>query len=246
MFQKLFFQNSNGLKLCGVLSNPADDVATPIMILCHGFTTSKDNRTNTTLERLLNEKGIATFRFDFFGHGESEGKFEEITISEAVDDILRAIEYLKGLGYSKIGLFGSSFGGTASIIAASMTKDLRVLVLKSPVSNYLERESSRGSGKEREEWKNKGHKIHIDSKGKQRRLNYTFFEDFAKNDGYKAAEKITIPALIVHGDADTSVPVEQSVKLSKILSNGKLETIQGAEHYQKHLDLIVDFIAAGF
>ncbi|MFA5926044.1 MAG: alpha/beta hydrolase [Parcubacteria group bacterium] len=250
MHQKIFFQNSNGLKLCGVLSNPADDVSRPIMILCHGFTRSKDTRTYPILEKLINEKNIATFRFDFFGHGESEGKFEDITISEGVDDILRAIDYLKSLGYSKMGLFGSSFGGAASIIAASKTKDLSLLALKSPVADYMEREIGKGNKKELEEWKNKGYKDYFDSKGNKFKLNYTFFEDFKNNDGYKAGKNISIPTLIVHGDADTSVPIEQSDKLVEILPNGKLEIIPGAdhhysnpEHYQKHLDLIVDFIS---
>jgi uncharacterized protein len=251
MQQRTFFKNSNGLKLCGVLSNPADDARRPIMILCHGFTTSKDSTTYPILEKLLNEKNIATFRFDFFGHGESEGKFEDITVSEAVDDILRAIEYLKSLGYAKIGLFGSSFGGAASIIAASKTKDLSLLALKSPVADYMEREMGKGNKKELEEWKKKGYKDYFDSKGNKFKLNYTFFEDFKNNDGYKAGKNISIPTLIVHGDADTSVPIRYSKKLVGILPNGKLEIITGATHYysdpeqyQKHLELIVDFIVA--
>lgn len=249
MIEKTYFTNSNGLKLCGVLSNPANDVSRPIMILCHGFTTSKDNKTNTQLEFLFNEKNIATFRFDFFGHGESEGKFEDITVSEAADDILCAIEYLKRLGYAKIGLFGSSFGGAASIIAASKSNDLGILVLKSPVGDYLERELSRSTKAQLEEWKNRGYKDYFDSKGNKYKLNYTFFDDFSNNDGFKAAEKIKIPTLIVHGDADESVPIEQSKKIVGILSNGKLEIISGAnhhysdpEHYKKHLDFVVDFI----
>lgn len=253
MNEKTFFQNSNGLKLCGILSNPKGDVSRPIMILCHGFTTGKHSTTYVKLEELLNKKNISTFRFDFFGHGESEGKFEDITVSEATDDILRAIEYLEDLGYSKIGLFGSSFGGAASIIAASKTKDLELLVLKSPVADYMEREMGKRNKKELEEWKNKGYKDYFDSKGNKYKLNYTFFEDFAKNDGYEAAKKIIIPVLIVHGDADTSVPIEQSIKLSKILPNGKLEIVSGAnhhysnpEHYQKHLDLVMGFIVKNF
>jgi uncharacterized protein len=251
MQEKIFFKNSNNLKLCGVLSNPADDASRPIMILCHGFTRSKDTRTYPILEKLINEKNIATLRFDFFGHGESEGKFEDTTISEGVDDILRAIEYLKSLGYSKIGLFGSSFGGTASIIASSKTSDLDILVLRSPISNYLERELSRSPAKQLEEWKKKGYKDYFDTLGNKYKLNYTFFEDFSKNDCYQAAKKIEIPTLIIHGDADISVPIEQSRKLVEILPNGKLEIIPGATHYysdpeqyQKHLELIVDFIVA--
>ena len=246
MKEKIYFTNSNDIKICGILSNPTDDISKPIIILCHGFTTSKDNSTNTRLEILLNEKGISTLRFDFFGHGESGGDFAEITVSEGVDDTLRAIDYLKSLGYSKIGLMGSSYGGITSLMAASKTKDLYVLALKSPVSDYKDLYETREA---LDEWKTKGYKAYFNSKGVEFKLNYTFFEDFDNNLGYEAAKNIHIPTLIVHGREDKDVAVEQSIKTSKILSNGKLEIIEDANHFydksgqfQNMLDLIVDFI----
>ena len=159
MQEKIYFSNSNGVKLCGILSNPADDISLPIILLCHGFTTSKDNFTNKKLEEILNQKNIATFRFDFFGHGESEGDFSQITISEGVDDILQAIEYLKALGYSKIGLFGGSYGGICAIMAASKTKDLYLLALKSAVANYKERDLAVKSKEDLAVWKQNGYRV---------------------------------------------------------------------------------------
>ena len=249
MKEKVYFTDSEGVKLCGILSNPTSDNYKPVVILCHGFTTSKDNHTNTQLESILNENDISTFRFDFFGHGESEGDFSKITISEGTDDILQAIKYLKALGYSKIGLVGSSFGGICSIMASSKTKDLYLLALKSPISNYKERDLTVKSKEELAQWKQKGYWDYTDSKGGNHRLNYAFFEDYDNNDGYEASAKITIPTLIVHGDEDDSVPIDQSIKTSKILSNGKLEIIKGANHYydkpgqfEKMLELISSFI----
>jgi uncharacterized protein len=249
MKEKVFFTNSKGIKLCGIISNPTDDVLKPIIVLCHGFTTSKNNHTNTQLEMRLNEKEISTFRFDFFGHGESEGNFEEITISEGVDDILRAIDYLKSLGYLKIGLVGSSFGGITSLIASSRTSDLYLLALKSPVSDYFEVDYKRRTKKEMEEWKSKGFVAHISGSGEERRLNYTFFDDFKNNNGYEAARGIKIPTLIVHGDTDKTVPLEQSQKTVGLLKNGRLEIVKGAGHkysnpgeFKKMISLIMDFI----
>ena len=138
MSEKLYFENSKGDKLVGVLSNPSDDLSVPIIILCHGHSSSKDSKTFTSIEERLNNSGIASFRFDFYGHGESEGYFGDCTISEAACDILNAIDFLKEKGYSKIGLLGSSFGGISSLIAASKTSDLIVLALKAPVSDYKE------------------------------------------------------------------------------------------------------------
>ena len=90
MKEKIFFKNSSGTELCGILSSPFSKKNDSVIILCHGFTTSKDGRTNTELEKKLNGNGLSTFRFDFFGHGESGGNFEDITVSEAVDEVLQA------------------------------------------------------------------------------------------------------------------------------------------------------------
>ena len=249
MQEKLFFENTKGNRLCGILANPTSNKNGPIMILCHGFSTSKDSSTYVRLEKILNGKGISTFRFDFFAHGESEGEFEDITISEAVDDILNAIRFLKELGYSKIGLVGSSFGGLASVIAASKTDDLFVLALKSPVSDDLGKLVAQESRQEIETWKEKGFIYYTSGDGRGLRLNYSFFEDDEKVNGYEAAKKIKIPTFIVHGNNDESVPIEQSKKIVGLMENSRLGIIEGADHryskpedFEKMLGLISEFI----
>ena len=87
-----------------------------------------------------------------------------------------------------------------------------ILALKSPVSNYEEKEYATKSKKELEEQKNKEFRYYVSRDGRKLKLNYTFFEDFKNNNGYEAAKKIKIPILIVHGDNDESVPIEQSKK----------------------------------
>lgn len=249
MYEKLFFEDSNKNKLMGILSNPSDNKNNPIIILCHGLTSNKESIAFPTFEKLFNEKNISTFRFDFFGHGESEGLFENITITKAVDGILNAIKFLKDLGYKKIGLIGSSFGGIVSIIASSKTNDLFVLGLKCPVSDYEEQMKLKKSEEEIQMWKEIGFDFYIRPNKDALRINYTFYEDFKNNDAYKAAEKINIPTIIVHGDKDEKVPIEQSIKISKIIKNCKLEIIEDCDHYfskKEHFDkmikLIVEFI----
>ena len=249
MKEKIFFKNSKGKKLWGILSNPTSQREKPIIILCHGFSTSKDGRTYVRLEEILNKKGISTFRFDFFGHGESEGKFEEITTSEAADDVQNAIKFLKESGYKKICLVGSSFGGMASIIAASKTDDVYALALKSPVSDYIGMSVDQHNEQEIKNWEEKGF---IDINGvddEKRKLNYSFYKDAERINGYDAAKKIKIPTLIVHGDRDETVPIEQSKRTASLIENCRLEIIEGGdhkysreEHFEKLLDLISKFI----
>ncbi len=234
--EKIYFKNSKGDRLCGILSNPTDKKEKPIVILCHGLRSDKESKTYTRLQMILNEKNISTLRFDFFGHGESEGKFEDITVSKGVDDVLNAIDFLRKQGYLKMGLFGSSFGGMISIMAVSKTNDLSVLALKSPVSDYEEVECLRYSQEELEGWKEKGYN-YFEGKKEKQKLKYSFFEDFKNNNGYEVAGKIKIPTLIVHGGDDEIVPVSQSKKTARLIENCKLEVIKGADHgYTKKED----------
>ena len=249
MKEKIFLKNSKGNKLCGILSNPTSQEEKPIIILCHGFSTSKDGRTYVRLEEILNKNRVSTFRFDFFGHGESDGKFEETTTSEAVDDIHNVIKFLKDSGYKKTGLVGSSFGGMASMIEAGKTNDLYVLAMKSPVSDYLGMFLARDIEIDIKDWKEKGFIDVTGVNGESRKLNYSFYEDAEKINGYEAAKKIKIPTLIVHGNEDETVPIEQSKRTASLIENCRLEIIEGgdhtyskAEHFENMLDLISEFI----
>ena len=249
MKQKLYFPSSKGHELCGILSDPSGNKQQPLIVLCHGFSTSKDGRTCVGLERLLNRKDFSTFRFDFFGHGESAGDFAEITISEAVDDVKSAIRLMKKFGYGRIGLVGSSFGGFASILAAGQSDDLFALALKSPVSDYLGLLIARDRSLDIEAWKKKGFIMVEASDGNKRRLNYSFFADAEGKQGYILAEKIKSPTLIVHGDQDETVPLDQSLKAAEIIPDCRLEIIKGADHvysdpeyFETMLGLISDFL----
>ena len=227
--EKIAFKNSRGQKLVGKLST-TDNKDNLIVIICHGLSSSKESKTSLVLKENLNKFNISTFRFDFYGHGESDGRFEDITLTGGVDDILNAINYLRNLGYKKIGLFGASFGGNCALLATAKTDDLVVLGLMCPVSNYSGKLVAQKSKEEIKNWKNIGFINYSSSFHGKMRLNYSFFEDSKINDGWEAAKNIKIPTLVVHGDKDTTVPIEQSKRLCSILSNRKFKIIKGADH----------------
>lgn len=225
--ENIIFENSQGDKLSGILSNPKN--SDTVVILAHGFNSHKNKDTYLTYEKLINSIGYASFRFDFYGHGESEGKFEDITVSEGIDDILSAISYLKKSGYKKIGLLGSSFGGATSLLAAAKTKDLHALVLRSAVSDYEAFERKRRGPAEIKKWEQDGF-LEVWTEENPKKLNFSFFQDLKNHNGYTSGKNIHIPTLIMHGDKDTIVPVEQSTLLHKEIPQSKLLIIRGAGH----------------
>lgn len=247
MEKKINFTNSKGDNLVGILT--ATKKRDLIVIITHGFSSNKNTKNFVKLSKMLSKSKIASLRFDIWGHGESDGKLEDISISEAVDDALCAIKLVKKLGYKKIGLIGSSFSGISSIMAASKTSDLSFLILKSPVSDYWKLENERYTKKELTDWKIKGFILYEDD-GIFKKINYSFVDDFKNNNAYKAAKKITISTLIVHGDFDKDVPHSQSKKLVSYLPNAKLITIKNANHRytnkihaKQMLKTIFDFIS---
>ncbi len=249
MKEKLYFEDSNGCKLCGVLSNPISATDIPITILVHGLGSNKNSQTYLRLEEVLNSSNIASFRFDLYAHGESQGNFAQLTFSRTIDDMLSAIKFIKGLGYSQIGLTGSSFSGIAALITASRTDDLALLALKSPICNYRKMVAVKRPAGYVDSWEQRGYTYWISSDKKRLRLNYSFYEDSEHHNGYEAAKKIRIPTLIVHGNKDDSVPVEQSIKTAKIIKNCHLEIIKGAdhnysnpEHFERMIGLISEFV----
>jgi uncharacterized protein len=252
MEKRVVLRDPEGNKIAGILSEPHPGKGRAA-IICHGFTSSKDGRSSVAVSKVFEELGIATLRLDFFGHGKSGGRFEEITVSHAVDDIFSAICYLEARGYKRLALCGSSFGGLASIMAASKTDRLSVLVLKSPVSNYEEFYTGRIGREEIRKWKAKGYTHYVQDGGARFRMNYSFFEDFKRNDGYKAALRLKLPTLIVHGDQDTEVPISQSLKASKLMKDCELHVVKGADHrysgkrcFEEMLDTIARFIQRRF
>jgi len=237
METKTNFKNSKGDNLVGILTLLNEDKNSPIVIVCHGFSSNKEGSAHK-VSTALNKEGLNTFRFDFWGHGESDGNFSDITISEGVDDILSAIKHLSQNNYSNIGLLGTSYGGACAIMASSKTDKLKALGLRSPVADYFERAKMIMSSKEIAEWQNKGYQVYTNSKGIELKLNYSFYDDFQNNKGFDVASSIKIPTCIVHGDKDERVPLVLSEKLSKLIPNNELHIIPGADH--RYTDVVLD------
>jgi hypothetical protein len=244
--EKVYFTNSKGEKLCGVFSGPI--YFERLIVLCHGFLTSKDSSTNLELTRLLNRANIATFRFDFYGHGESSGTTSQITPTEAVDNLENAIKFVyENFSFAELGVCGSSFGGFISIIVASRDERIRRLALKSPVFNYYDALEILFGKEGLRRWKEMGFIIFEDASGGAFRVGYDFYEDLKNFDTSKLSEKIKASTLIVHGTNDQLIPLPQSKNLYQHLrSEKRLEVVEGADHHYSdpsHWSLMVQLIS---
>lgn len=229
MERTINFKDSEGNNVVAIYLNSNENLDAPIVVIGHGFTSSK-NGSAKSIAGLLSNIGINSLRIDFYGHGESDGKFEDVTVSHGVDDVLSAINFLDQKGHTDIHYLGTSYGGACGILAAAKTDKLRSLILRSPVADFWTRELMRMPKEKLLEWKNQGYRMYIMGNGKDLRLNYSFLQDMEQTNGFAAAKNIEIPTLIVHGDQDESVPILLSEMLVKVIVNSKLVVIKDADH----------------
>ena len=230
MEETLTFHDSHGHGIAAILSTP-DEATTRLAVLCHGFLSGKNSTTNKTLTRLLNEQGIATFRFDFFGQGDSDGPFEKLTTTLAVQQTQAALDLVTARGYDRIGLVGSSFGGLVAILTAAQRRDIACLALKCPVVDFAEELRLTFGPEELARWQATDTIPNIMGGPDRVRLRYGFYEDCLRQIAYGTAEQITVPTLIVQGEQDECVPLHQSRRLRDALGGPKrLELLPGADH----------------
>jgi hypothetical protein len=232
--QALTFLDPAGHRVAAVLAAP-EAPTDRLVVLCHGFLSNKHSTTNKVLTAKLVEQGIATFRFDFFGQGESEGPFERITVGIALGQALAALDLVASKGYGRIGLVGSSFGGLVAVLAAAQfcaaDTTLACLGLKCPVPDFEEMLRLEFGLEGIAEWKRTGTIPDITGQPGRIALHFGFFEDCARHNGYGAAKSISVPTLIVQGDRDEYVPLHQNRQLYEALRGKKhLEILPGADH----------------
>ncbi|WP_447972902.1 alpha/beta hydrolase family protein [Nitrospira sp. Kam-Ns4a] len=255
MERAMHFTDPDGRRVAGLIETPPD-ASDRIAVLCHGFLSNKNSMTNRTLTALLSERRIATLRFDFFGQGESEGPFEEITVARALGQTLAALDLVADKGYRRIGLVGSSFGGLVAILAAARWpangRRLACLALKCPVPDFPEMLEQEFAQQGLAEWKATDTIPDVTGKLGRLRLRYRFYEDCVRHVAYEPARAITAPTLIVQGDRDEYVPLHQSRRLLEALrAEKRLEILPGADHgftkpedFRTMTTLVTDWLTA--
>ena len=125
--QILRLQGSKG-QLVASLLQPSD--ARTIVIMMHGLLSNRQFHLFKRLTSMLAEQGIASLRFDFNGHGDSEGQLHEMTVENELLDAKAVLKEVKHWQWVEhIVLLGHSLGGVvAGMLAASNEKDVDTLV----------------------------------------------------------------------------------------------------------------------
>lgn len=226
----LTFQDAANHTVSAILAEPAQK-SDRAVILCHGFLSNKDSRTNLRLTELLVPQGIGTLRFDWFGMGNSGGDFSRITVATCCDQLERAIGLMRDRGYAELGVVGSSFGGLLTILVGPRHPDLQAIGLKCPVPDFPEALNLEFGRVGIEEWQRTNYIPDVTGGTAPIALDFAFYENCRKFDAYAAARRIQTPVLIVYGELDELVPLHQIRRLEDALpGDKKLVLLPEADH----------------
>ena len=203
---------SEGQKIAGVLHLP-EKKNPPCVIASHGLLSSKESEKYIALGDRLSQEGIAMLRFDFRGIGESEGRMEDDTVSRRIVDLGSAIEFIRSLRDMKnrIGLLGSSLGGYVSLIRASQEEKIRAIVTWATPFHLDDLKSNQGT---------EGHPLPEEA----------FFEDLPRHQLLPLLPRVS-NCLVIHGEKDELVPVDQAWEIFHSLGAPKeIRILEGADH----------------
>ena len=226
MIEKVKIQGKG--MLAALVQKPSADYRGPVAVLMHGFMANKKLEPLKSIANELEHRGIASLRFDFDGHGESEGRFRDMTVLTELDDARAVMDYVRKADcFDSIALVGHSQGGVvAGMIAGELGEEIKAIVQLAPAA-VLKDDALQGVLMGR----------HYDPANPPESL-WVFFHRVGK--GYfLVAQTLPIyeqsslykgPVLLIHGTKDKIVPYSYSERYDQSYSQSELKLYEGENH----------------
>lgn len=197
------------------------------LIFVHGFKGFKDWGFWPYAGNYFAAKGFCVLSFNFSHNGIGDNptelteldKFANNTFTLELDEMNQLLDaYLNNFFGSKcnkkLGILGHSRGGGESLIFSSRRKEISAVVLWASVANF-----NRYSKRQEREWRKNGFFEVLNTRTNQMmRLNVCLLDDIENNKNdllnlEKAAANLNKPMLIVHGEQDLSVKIEEGEQI---------------------------------
>ena len=234
------YKARDGLEIPALLTLPPGLPAgakPPLVVLPHGGPAARDSESFDWLTQFLATRGYAVLRpqfrgsvgfgqaFEDAGRGEWGGKIQT--------DLLDGVAYVNSQGLTAPGrtcIVGASFGGYSALAGAALhPTDYRCAASIAGMSDLglLITEQMRSYGRE-------SASIHQLRKA----LGDATSAQLVATSPRQQAAAIQVPVLLIHGDEDDVVPIEQSALMAKTLTDAgkpvEFVTLKGENHYLRY------------
>lgn len=226
--RRIKFENMAGETLAAKLDFPLNGRPRAFALFAHCFTCSANYRYVRNISRALCAGGIAVFRFDFTGLGESGGEFADTNFSSNVDDLVAAADHLAATHRAPEILIGHSWGGTAVIRAAErIPSAAAVVTIGAPsdpahVARHLEGVA---------EIIEKEGEAEVRLAGRSFRIKKQFLDDLETTRMQDAIRHLGRALLVCHSPVDEIVGIDNAQVIFKTARHPKsFVSLDGADH----------------
>ena len=212
--------------------DPAKDKC-PMVILMHGFMAKKEMYPIKALAKALAAEGIASIGFDFDAHGESEGAFIDMTLSNEVADARAVWDYARQLPYvQRIAFAGHSQGG---VIAGLLSGELEAegaskpacLVQLAPAA-VLKDDALKGQCMNAKyDPANPPEYVNVFF----HKLGRKFILEAQQYPIYEKSSRYTGKVCLIHGTKDKIVPLYYSEKYHDLYADSELHVLEKEGHF---------------
>lgn len=198
----------------------------PTVIFSHGF--GGNYQVGARYAEALAKKGYVVYCFDFCGGStgsRSDGSTLEMSIFTEQADLEAVIQMIQQQSYvdkENIFLMGSSQGGAVSAITAAANKEeIQGAVLLYPAFVLVDNTKEQFSSVD--EIPDTYHLMWMT-------VGRAYAEKLLDYDIYEAISAYDKDVLLIHGDADSIVPLSYSQKALEVYDSARLEVLPGAGH----------------
>ena len=204
----------------------------PTVVFLGGFRSDMTGTKAMALEAWAQKRGQGYLRFDYLGHGQSSGRFEDGTIGRWLDDSLAAID---GLTNGKLVLVGSSMGGWLSLLAARARPDrVAGLVLIAAAPDFTERMLLKALSPEDRAILERDGRLERPSQYSPEPSVFTW-KLIEEGRNHLLLDKplvLPCPVRLLHGQSDPDVPWEYSLQIAQHLEAPDVVTtfVKGGDH----------------
>jgi fermentation-respiration switch protein FrsA (DUF1100 family) len=240
MEEKCIQFKNEGLRLRGMLHVPDGGRPAPCVVFLHGYMGDRigEHFMYVRAARRLAAGGVAAFRFDFRGSGESEGDFETVSVESEISDALEAVKVARArpeVDGNRLALLGHGLGGcVAACVSADVEAASVVLWAPTAFADYLvERDGE--TVKDPYIWLPENFRRAVEKNGHVElggfRQGKVFFESIKYFDPLTAIGRYEGPLLLIHGSEDQTVSLINSQLLHQNAPGTKLlVVVDGADH----------------
>ncbi len=209
--------------------------STPGVLFCGGFNSSMSGIKATTLETLCRTAGLAYTRFDYSGHGQSQGEFTQGSIDRWLADTLAILDHVT---QGPQLLVGSSMGAWIALLAAlARPQRTAALLTIAAAPDFTERLLDHKLTSAQRQRLDQGETVMMPSDyddGSPYPISPTLIQDSRQHCllGRGRSLSLDVPVRLVHGCADPDVPYALSLELMQAIDavDVELTLIKHADH----------------